>query len=120
MVLKTRSCNLLTVDNRSSPRAAMAPDVDVDVVEPDERLCSRAVSWEKEELCIGWSRTRNVASWLGVCLVSRLESRISSSIGQRIGKGGTEGQGWDRPESCTKFVEVASSSSSREINKIFH
>lgn len=27
MVLKTRSCNLLTVFNRSSPSAAMAPDV---------------------------------------------------------------------------------------------
>lgn len=27
MVLKTKSCNLLTVDNRSSPSAAMAPDV---------------------------------------------------------------------------------------------
>lgn len=31
MVLKTRSCNLLTVVNRSSPSAAMAPNV----VEPD-------------------------------------------------------------------------------------
>lgn len=47
MVLKTRSCNLLTVDKRSSPRAAMAPDVDVDVVEPDVCLLLSKSSGEK-------------------------------------------------------------------------
>lgn len=47
MVLKTRSCNLLTVDNRSSPRAAMAPDVDVDVVEPDVFLLLSSSSGSK-------------------------------------------------------------------------
>lgn len=44
MVLKTKSCNLLTVDNKSSPRAAMAPDVALGV----SRLESRR-SWVKQD-----------------------------------------------------------------------
>lgn len=76
MVLKTKSCNLLTVDNRSSPRAAMARDVDVDVVEPDACLLLSRSSGTKNYLSLGSTASRGSGCRVGV-----------PSLGQRIGKG---------------------------------
>jgi hypothetical protein len=59
MVLKTKSCNLLTVPNRSSPRVAIAVDLQRKGLVMGSGACDQVVSLRSAgevEAGVGWSR----------------------------------------------------------------